>query len=516
MYFTQPLHRFSQQRPDALATVMAGRAHTFSDLADRVARLASGLLSLGMKEGDRVGILSLNSDRYFETLIAIPWAGGVVNPCNTRWSAKEILFSLQDCDTRILFVDEHFLPFLNDIDGKSDLLRHVIVMSESAPGGLIAYESLVAGSIPVADVRRGGGDNLGVFYTGGTTGFPKGVMISHASLNTSSMALMAEDGAPTGSVYLHAAPMFHLADFGISGAHWIRGNTHCFIPGFSPAGLVQAVNTFKVTHVLLVPTMLQMLLNDPVMSAGADLSSLRCILFGASPMPESVLDKALEMLPGVEFIQAYGMTELSPLAAVNPAYFHTTEGRKHGKVRSAGRATFCTEVKVVGPDDVELPRGEIGEVIVRGGNVMTGYWNQPELTADVLRGGWMHTGDAAYMDNDGFLFVVDRVKDMIISGGENIYSTEVENALLKHPAVASCAVVGIPSERWGETVHAAIVLKGGDVPTREMLIAFCKGEIAGYKCPSSIEFVDALPMSGAGKILKTEIRKPFWSKERKI
>jgi acyl-CoA synthetase (AMP-forming)/AMP-acid ligase II len=218
----------------------------------------------------------------------------------------------------------------------------------------------------------------------------------------------------------------------------------------------------------------------------------------------------MKALPGVEFFQAYGMTELSPVATINPAWYHTAEGRKAGKLRSGGRASFGTEVRIVDESGVEVPIGTVGEVAVRGPNVMLGYWNKPEQTADALRNGWMHTGDGAYMDADGFIFVVDRLKDMIKSGGENVFSAEVENALAQHPAVAACAVIGVPSDEWGEAVHAVVVVKPGVTVSNDELIAHCKALIASYKCPRTIETRDALPLSGAGKILKTVLRKPFW------
>jgi long-chain acyl-CoA synthetase len=241
-----------------------------------------------------------------------------------------------------------------------------------------------------------------------------------------------------------------------------------------------------------------------------DLSALHTIAYGASPMSEAVIERAMAALPGVGFMQAYGMTELSPLATINPAWAHTVEGRKFGKLRAAGRASFCCEVRIVDTEGREVPRGTVGEVIVRGPNVMQGYWNKPEQTAAALKNGWMHTGDGAYMDEDGFIFIADRLKDMIISGGENIYSAEVENALALHPSIAACAVIGIPSEQWGESVHAVVVRKPGQDPAPEALIAHCKSLIAGYKCPRSIDFVEALPLSGAGKVLKTALREPFW------
>jgi acyl-CoA synthetase (AMP-forming)/AMP-acid ligase II len=227
-------------------------------------------------------------------------------------------------------------------------------------------------------------------------------------------------------------------------------------------------------------------------------------------MSEAVVERAMAALPGVSFMQAYGMTELSPLATINPAWTHTPEGRKKGKLRAAGRASHCCEVRIVDAEGHEVPRGTVGEVIVRGPNVMQGYWNKPEQTAAAIRNGWMHTGDAAWMDEAGYIFIADRLKDMIITGGENVYSAEVENALAQHPDVAACAVIGIPSDQWGESVHAVVVAKPGTSPTAEALIAHCKALIANYKCPRSVDLVAALPLSGAGKVLKTTLREPFW------
>jgi acyl-CoA synthetase (AMP-forming)/AMP-acid ligase II len=434
-----------------------------------------------------------------------------MNPCNIRWSAAEVLYSLDDSGSTILLVDETFRPVAEQFRRDARTLREVIYCGDGAlPEGMHDYEALIAAADPVPDAVRRGEDLAGIFYTGGTTGFPKGVMLSHTNMVSSGLALHSEGTAPAGGCYLHAAPMFHLADMGIAAAHWIAGNTHSFVPAFNPEAVLQAIERDRVTHVLLVPTMIQMLVDHPAMREGRDLGSLRSVIYGASPISEAVLDRAMAALPGVEFTQAYGMTELSPLATLNPPYFHTPEGRRLGKLRAAGRASYCTEVKIVDADDREVPRGTVGEVVVRGPNVMLGYWNKPEQSAEALRGGWMHTGDGAYMDEDGFIFVVDRMKDMIISGGENIYSAEVENVLAQHPAVAACAVIGIPSEKWGEAVHAVVVLKPGAAATDAVLVEHCKAQIAHYKCPRSVEFVAQLPLSGAGKVLKTALREPYW------
>ena len=518
MYMTQALHRAVQQNPDKVAVRFAGRTRTFRDHAERVARLASALQQLGMRTGDRVAMLSLNSERYLEYQMAVPWGGGVLNPCNIRWSAAEILYSLEDSGSSILLVDETFRPMVDGMRGQCRSLREVIYCGDGpTPAGMHSYEGLLDAAAPVPDAGRCDEDLAGIFYTGGTTGFPKGVMLSHTNLCSSGLALHAEHLAPPGGCYLHAAPMFHLADMGLASPHWLEGNTHSIVPMFSPEGVLDAIARDRVTHILLVPTMIQMLVDHPAMRQPRDLGSLQCITYGASPISEAVLNRAMDAFPGVDFVQAYGMTELSPLATVNPARNHTVEGRRSGKLRSAGRASYCTQVRIVDADGTEVPRGTVGEVAVRGPNVMQGYWNMPEQTAAAVRDGWMHTGDGAYMDADGYIFVVDRLKDMIISGGENIYSAEVENAITQHHGVAACAVIGIPSDEWGESVHAVVVRRPGDDTPAEALIAHCKSLIAGYKCPRSVAFIDALPLSGAGKVLKTRLREPFWAgRERSV
>ena len=517
MQFTQGLHRAVQQRPDAVATVCNGRLRSFRELRDRVARLAGGLRSLGVARGERVCILALNSDRFLETYLGLAWLGAVVNPANFRWSAAEIVYSLKDSGCSVLIVDDQFAPMIGAIREGHPSLRCVIHAGDGAtPSGAESFEALIERSAAVPDVEAGGDELFGIFYTGGTTGAPKGVMLSHANVCSSALALLAEGALPETTAVLHAAPMFHLADMMLTTCTLLRGGEHVMLPVFKPDAALDLIESRRLTDLLLVPAMMQMLIDSPAMK-GRDTSSVRRIMYGASPASEALLDRAMTTIPTAGLMQVYGMTETSAVMTVLPWSMHTPEGRKQQKLRSGGRASLHVQVRIVDEQDRERPRGEVGEIIARGPNVMQGYLNKPEATEAALKGGWMHTGDMGYMDDDGYVFIVDRLKDMIISGGENVYSAEVENAIARHPAVAACAVIGIPCQEMGEKVHAAVVLKPGQELSSEALYAHCKSLIAGYKCPRSLEVRESLPVSGAGKVLKTELRKRYWEgRERAV
>jgi acyl-CoA synthetase (AMP-forming)/AMP-acid ligase II len=507
MNLTQSLHRAIQQHPERLATIFGSRSWTVAEQYDRVARLAGALQQLGVTEGDRIAVLALNSDRYLESMYAIPWAGGVVTPLNTRWSGPEITYALEDSQSSVILVDVTFAPLIASIRDTISGLSTVIYMDDGEePVGMYSYETLIAEASPVPDQGRHGDDLAGIFYTGGTTGEPKGVAISHANFITS--ALGAQATYPTmrpGGRLLHAAPMFHLADLGAWIMQSMVGGTDVILPAFDPVAVLKTIEEHGVTSALLVPTMIQMLADHPD-APNHDLTSLRSVIYGASPISTAVLDRAMKCFSSAEFTQAYGMTELSPMATLLTPIDHADASL----LRSAGRAAAHCEIKIVDEEDVAVPLGAVGQVIVRGGHVMQGYWGKPEATAEALKGGWMHTGDAGYLNEQGYLFIVDRVKDMIISGGENVYSVEVENALAKHAAVATCAVIGVPDDRWGERVHAVVVLKPGASATDTELQEHARELISSYKIPRSIEFRDALPISAQGKILKRELRAAYW------
>ncbi|MCR9125509.1 MAG: long-chain fatty acid--CoA ligase [Rhodobacteraceae bacterium] len=511
MQISSILRRAAQINPDGIATICGARRHSWSQVLDRVARLAGALQALGMKPGDRVALLSLNSDRFLEYFYATVWGGGAMMPMNIRWAVPECAYALNDAGAEILLVDESFAAAAPAIRAAAPGVATVIYCGDGeTPEGMLNYETILAAAEPVADAGRGDDDLAGIFYTGGTTGFPKGVMLSHTNFYVSAMSNVSELALHDGSVYLHAAPMFHIADLLWFTAVTVVMGTHVIIPAFTPAATLAAIARHRPSHVLLVPVMIQMVLESPDL-ATTDCSSLRMIAYGASPITDRVLRRAFDAFPDVQFLQAFGQTELSPVATILSPEYHALAGPKSGKLRAAGRPTRVCEIRVVDEAGHEVPRGGIGEIAVRGPICMLGYWNKPEATAETIREGWLHTGDAGYMDEDGFIFLMDRVKDMIVSGGENVYSTEVENALSQHPAVATSAVIGIPSEKWGEEVHAIVILAPGAEATAEDLSAHCHSLIAGYKCPRSFSFrSDPFPLSGANKVLKTELRKPFW------
>ncbi len=512
MGLSQVIRRAATVNPGGVATRMGERQHTWSEMCERVARLAGGFRALGVSPGDRIAMLAVNSDRYYEHFFAVAWAGAVLVPINTRLAPPEIAYWLQDSGSTILLIDDYFADMLPRFRDDAKSLREIIHVGDgAAPAGMLSYETLVRDHDAIDAIARGEDDLAALFYTGGTTGRSKGVMLSHRNLTLNSLNMLAVMDWRQDDIVLHAAPMFHLADGASTFSAATLATTNCFIEAFEPTATLAAIEKYRVSATLLVPTMINMLVNHPRV-ADYDISSLRSLVYGASPMPQAVMHRAIEVMPDVRFYQAYGQTEASPVITINGPSSHVLDGPSADKLPAAGQAVPGIDMAILDESGAEVPRGTVGEICARGDTVMLGYWNRPDATAAALRDGWLHTGDGGRMDADGYLFIVDRVKDMIISGGENVYSAEVENAIHQHAAVAECAVIGIPHDKWGEQVHAIVRLRDGETIAADALIEFCKTRIASYKCPRSVEFrQEPLPLSGAGKILKTELREPFWT-----
>lgn len=517
MQVLQSLRRAELLFADEPAVFDGDLVLNWRQFAARVYKLAGALRRLGIEPDDKVAVLMLNGHRYLELFYGVFAAGGVIVPLNIRLAPPELVYQIAEAEAKVLVVDDTFALMLPAFAGKIPGVRQIVFASSGeAPEGLLAYETILSAADPAIDAQRGGDDVAGIFYTGGTTGRPKGVMLTHDNIMANALnGLMAARGSHR-DVFLHSAPMFHLADCSSTFGLTMIGAKHAFIPFFEPTAMLEAIQRYRVTLGLAIPTMLNMLLNHPEFSR-FDLSSLRYLSYGASPIPEALLRRALDTLK-CDFVQGYGMTELSPLCAYLPAEDHVREGtpEQMKRLKAAGIPVFTAEVRVVDEQDRELPRGEIGEICARGPMVMKGYWKQPEATAEALRGGWMHTGDAGYMDEHGYIYLVDRTKDMIVTGGENVYSVEVEAALYEHPAVLEAAVIGVPDAEWGEAVHAVVHLKPNQQASAEELRHHCHSLIANYKCPKSFSFsAHELPKSGAGKILKRDLRVPFWKDEER-
>lgn len=511
---TQFPRRAARINGNGVATICGDRQRTWSVVLDRIKRAAGMLQGLGLENNDRVAILAPNSDTYLEYLFSVNWAGGVLVPLNTRLAAPEIADWINDSDAKFLVVSEAFVEVVSAIREQFNSVQHVIYMGEEeTPAGYLSHEELLLESPAAADAGRGGPDLAALFYTGGTTGRSKGVMITHEGLYINILQWITGVGVTADERFLIIPPMFHAAGGENSIAVAALAATAFIMPQFDALGALRAIDRERLTKLPLVATMLDMVINHPQI-AEFDVSSVRKITYGASPIHERILKRSLEVFPQAEFCQVFGQTEGGPTVTVLPPKYHVTEGPDAGKLKSAGLPIIGVDLVILDEQDQELPSGETGEICVRGPGVSPGYWKLPDITAEALRGGWMHTGDAGYLDEDGFLYIADRIKDMIISGGENVYPAEVEAVLMKHSAIAECAVIGIPSKKWGEQVHAIVRLEEALSLDEEALISYCREYLAGYKCIRSVTFTDQpFPLSAANKVLKRELRKPYWEDE---
>lgn len=483
-----------------------GVTRTYREHFEDVARAVGGLRELGVERGDRFALMMVNSPEYLVLFHAALLGGGVVNPLNLRFAPKELAYVLQDSGSKVCFVDQHFAPIIDQVKEEAGL-EHVILVGEGDAAHTRTYADLLASATPLIPEEGEESDPVVLMYTGGTTGLPKGVLSNQRgqvmNLNHCLMTLPYERD----STFLLQTPMFHAASTLTMTSLPAAGGHIVTVPMFEPVAVMQAIQKYQPTFTVMVPTMIGMTLSHPEFTPDA-LASLTAIGYGASPMPQVLLEQIASLYPELDLWQVYGMTEASPVVTVLRPEDHRSGG---GLLRSAGAPVTGVELSIRDVDGSEVPVGEPGEVCARGGNFMVEYWNKPDATRDAFAGGWYHSGDAGYVDADGFLYLVDRVKDMIVTGGENVYSAEVENAIAGHPAVLQVAVIGVPSEEWGEAVHAIVVLRDGAEATDAEIIDHAREWIAGYKVPKSVTFrTDPLPLSGAMKVLKRELRAPYW------
>ena len=483
-----------------------GVTRTYREHFEDVARAIGGLRELGVERGDRFALMMVNSPEYLVLFHAALLGGGVVNPLNLRFAPKELAYVLQDSGSKVCFVDQHFAPIIDQVKEEAGL-EHVILVGEGDAAHTRTYADLLESATALIPEEGEESDPVVLMYTGGTTGLPKGVLSNQRgqvmNLNHCLMTLPYERD----STFLLQTPMFHAASTLTMTSLPAAGGHIVTVPMFEPVAVMGAVQKYQPTFTVMVPTMIGMTLSHPEFTPDA-LASLTAIGYGASPMPQVLLEQLASLYPELDLWQVYGMTEASPVVTVLRPEDHRAGG---GLLRSAGAPVTGVELSIRDADGSEVPTGEPGEVCARGGNFMVEYWNKPDATRDAFAGGWYHSGDAGYVDADGFLYLVDRVKDMIVTGGENVYSAEVENAIASHPAVLQVAVIGVPSEEWGEAVHAIVVLRDGAEATDAEIIDHAREWIAGYKVPKSVTFrTDPLPLSGAMKVLKRELRAPYW------
>jgi acyl-CoA synthetase (AMP-forming)/AMP-acid ligase II len=512
-----------QQYPQRTAVVCGEVRFTYEQFAERVARLAGALRKAGMQSGDRVAFLSTNCHRLLEAYYGVIEAGAVLLPLNIRLAPQELAFVLNDSGARVLFYQKRFVELVEGLRPHTTSVKALYMLDgvkeedwESEPH----YEALLA-EAPMhrADVMTIDENSVAeLFYTSGTSAEPKGVMLTHRNiyLHAHNTGLGLHDGARDG-VELHTIPMFHANGWGVPHFLTLLGGKHVMIQRFDPAEVFRLIERERVNYCSLVPAMATALVNCPE-RAKYDLSSLRRVNIGGAASSPTLVREVEEKL-GCSCFSGYGLTETSPVLSISLMKGGQSWEGEERFVRQAmtGYAMPGVEIRVVDPNDQDVPRDghSIGEIITRSDGVMAGYWGQPEVTAEVMRGGWFHTGDMAVWDEECYILIVDRKKDVIITGGENVSSLEIEKALVSHPCVLEAAVLPVPDEKWGEVPKALVVLKAGAQAGEMELIEHCRTRLAHYKCPRSVEFLASLPRTGTGKVLKRDLRKKYWQSDAK-
>lgn len=513
------LHDFfdfhAREHPAVEFATQDGRRLTYGEALVAANRYASALTATGLAKGDRIAILSKNSIDYALTYLAASKAGTVLVPLNYRLAPPELAYIINDAQARVLLASAEYTRVVDGIRSELKSVTRYIAIGAAGAGwdDFERWREQAAAVAPTIDVRDE--DDVYQMYTSGTTGRPKGAVLTHGAVTSNIVQATLYLQGTQGERWLIVAPVYHAAAAITVFCALYWGGSLYIMADFNPAEVVRALSEERIALTTLVPAMVQACLVAVPDVAQRRYDTLRFISYGGSPISEQTLRRALEVF-GCEFGQGYGMTETSAVLTYLPPTDHLRALREKPELLiSAGRPIASTEIRIVDENDRPVPNGTIGQIIGRGPQIMRGYWNQDAASEEALRGGWMHTGDAGIMDDEGFIYIQDRVKDMIVSGGENVYPREVEEILFKHPCVADAAVIGVPDEKFGEAVKAVVVVREGQSLAEQELIDFCRDKLAGYKRPRSVDFLIALPRNPSGKVLKRELREKYWAGQRR-
>jgi fatty-acyl-CoA synthase len=498
---------------------------TYRKFDERADRLSAALLRLGVKKGDRVAYLSFNCHRLLEAYYGVPQIGAILLAMNIRLSPEELAYILNDAAPRVLIFDPELIPLVEALRPQVQTVERYISLHDAKPAwGLDkSYDELLAASEPAnIDFREIDENSVAeLFYTSGTTAYPKGVMLTHRNLYLHAFYTALGMGACDRDVHLYTVPLFHVNSWGAPHVFTLAGGRHVMLRKFESPMVLELIQREGITRLHMVPAMTIALLNHPDFSR-YNLTSVNDVMIGGAPANTALLEEVKKKIPSCTASGGYGLTETSPVITIAHVKEHLADDAEEENLRrkaTAGYALAGNEIRVVDLDgrDVAADRTQVGEVVVRGDVVMEGYWRQAEATAAAIRDGWFHTGDLATIDEEGYILIVDRAKDMILTGGENVASAEIERVLYQHPAVLECAVIAIPDERWGEVAKAVITLKAGREVSETEIMEHCRKHLAGFKIPKAIEFADALPKGGTGKILKKVLREKSWAgHERRV
>jgi len=514
MFFADRFAELQQNQGDDTAIVFAGCNITFGELISRGWQVGNGLLGMGIPRQERVAHLAKNSPEFFEIFIGACASGHATAGINWRLAGPEIEQLLNYTENSVLFVGKDFYGTVEAIEDNLTHVRHIIAIDGGHDRWIDYAEWRNSQEAQRPKIELKGDDDILHLYTSGTTGLPKGVQLTNQGYENVYRAFVDNDilAVDNNAVFINVMPLFHVGGVNLTVVPLLRGASFHLLVDFDPTAVLDVIANHRITNALFVPAMIQMLLQEPRVRE-RDYSKLEYIYYGASPISQSVQEEAAEVF-GCKFMQLYGATENYGLITKLAPEDHAPE---RNKLRSCGRPVDGATVKIVDPDGKELPVGEVGEILLQCDWILKSYWNKPEDTAEVKAGGWYHTGDAAKIDEEGFVYIQDRVKDMIITGGENVFPAEVENALHAHEDILDVAVIGIPDDKWGEGIKACVVIRPGAKLSEEEIIAYARSRIAGFKVPRSVDFIDELPRNPSGKILRRELRKPYWEgRERSV